>query len=78
MMLCWQRHIKTVTIPVPAGSQLLLAVADTSSRPADPGWLLRNVLLMAAYRWRKERMQVGRGGGYLSVYVRLAPMECMA
>lgn len=35
------------------GSQggVYLAVADSSNQPANPGWPLRNLLLMAAARW---------------------------
>lgn len=34
-----------------SGPQLFLAVADSSALPENPGWPLRNLLLMAAARW---------------------------
>ena len=34
-----------------SGGQVYLAVADSSNQPANPGWPLRNLLLMAAVRW---------------------------
>ncbi|KAL4422919.1 hypothetical protein ABPG75_009116 [Micractinium tetrahymenae] len=41
-----------------AGPQLFLAVADSSALPENPGWPLRNLLLMAAARWRVRRLRV--------------------
>ncbi|KAL4451192.1 hypothetical protein ABPG77_009264 [Micractinium sp. CCAP 211/92] len=38
--------------------QLFLAVADSSALPDNPGWPLRNLLLMAAARWHVRRLPV--------------------
>ena len=34
-----------------SGGQVYLVMPDSSNQPANPGWPLRNMLLMAAARW---------------------------
>lgn len=41
-----------------AGTRLWLAFSDTSNEAAYPSWLLRNLLLLAAQRWRLPRLDV--------------------
>ncbi|CAL8471824.1 g11366 [Coccomyxa elongata] len=40
------------------GERVLLAYADHSNLPSNPGWLLRNALLLAAVRWRVPDLEV--------------------
>ncbi|BDA47717.1 Ubiquitin-like modifier-activating enzyme atg7 [Coccomyxa sp. Obi] len=40
------------------GGRVLLAYADHSNLPSNPGWLLRNSLLLAAVRWRVPDLEV--------------------
>ena len=37
---------------------MLLCFADPCSLPGNPGWPLRNLLLLAAARWGCERVRV--------------------
>ena len=48
------------------GKELLLAMADPGNAAENPGWPLRNLLLLAAVRWRLKKATVvgfrSRGG----------------
>jgi hypothetical protein len=45
-------------VQVSKEGMVLLAFADHSNLPVNPGALLRNVLLLAAARWRTRELQV--------------------
>ncbi len=42
------------------GARVLLACADHSNLPSNPGWLLRNALLLAAVRLGPKRPSIPR------------------
>ena len=42
---------ESITQATASGGRVLLAYADHSNLPSNPGWLLRNALLLAAARW---------------------------
>ena len=48
------------------GQEVVVAMADPGNLPSNPSWPLRNLLLLATFRWRATRLTVvcwrSRGG----------------